>query len=267
MASTSKRNPELNRLYFAVGLSVLIWVIFRFYKLLSAQVETGIDAPSRWALLALGLTNVLAIGTLLFIVARSLAKLYFERRRGILGARIRTRLVVALFLVGSAPSLMLFLVGRTFIRKNVDRWFLPETQEVIQDGRMVAEAFRRQLDLRLKAAVERLGTGAAGDVQTLRMGLGLDLVARMAPGAKPRLAIGHGLPTPVLEPLRIHPDIQLDELGEWHLAAGPADAGGARLLAGIWTPWCTWSGATRRRSRSAPAGRPWKPCRRAPSCS
>jgi len=38
MASKAKRNPELNRLYFAVGLSVLIWVIFRCYRLLSAQV-------------------------------------------------------------------------------------------------------------------------------------------------------------------------------------------------------------------------------------
>jgi two-component system nitrogen regulation sensor histidine kinase NtrY len=138
MVPRARRNPELNRLYFAVGLGVLIWVIFRCYRLLSAQVESGIDAPSRWALLALGLANVLAIGTLLFIVARSLAKLYFERRSGILGARIRTRLVVALFLVGLGPSLMLFLIGRTFIRKNVDRWFLPDTQEVIQDGRKLA---------------------------------------------------------------------------------------------------------------------------------
>ena len=93
MVPTVKRNPELNRLYFAVGLAVVIWVIFTVYKLLSAQVDSGLDAPSRWALLALGLANVLAIGTLLFIVARSLAKLYFERRSGILGSRLRTRLV------------------------------------------------------------------------------------------------------------------------------------------------------------------------------
>ena len=54
--------------------------------------------------------------------------------------------VVALFLVGIGPSLMLFLMGRTFIRKNVDRWFLPDTQQVIQDGRRVAEAYRAQME-------------------------------------------------------------------------------------------------------------------------
>ena len=44
MASKSKRNPELNRLYVAVGLSVCIWLIFRVYRLLSSRVETQIDA-------------------------------------------------------------------------------------------------------------------------------------------------------------------------------------------------------------------------------
>ena len=42
MMAKAKRNPELNRLYFAVGLAVLIWVIFRCYRLLSASVESGI---------------------------------------------------------------------------------------------------------------------------------------------------------------------------------------------------------------------------------
>jgi two-component system nitrogen regulation sensor histidine kinase NtrY len=231
----AKRNPELNRLYFAVGLGVLIWVIFRCYRLLSAQVESGIDAPSRWALLALGLTNVLAIGTLLFIVARSLAKLYFERRSGILGARIRTRLVVALFLVGICPSLMLFLMGRTFIRKNVDRWFLPDTQQVIQDGRMVAEAFRAQLDLRLKAAAVQAAP-EGDDLDARRRALGFDLLARVRPAAAPGLSMAPDLPRPKLEFLSAGVDAQLTGQGEWRLAAGPADRSGARLVVGTFVP-------------------------------
>ena len=242
MAPRAKRNPELNRLYFAVGLGVLIWVIFRFYRLLSAQVESGIDAPSRWALLALGLTNVLAIGTLLFIVARSLAKLYFERRSGILGARIRTRLVVALFLVGLCPSLMLFLIGRTFIRKNVDRWFLPETQQVIQDGRRLAEAFRAQLDLRLKGAAAHIPPQAAVGLEQQRAALEFDLLARLRPYSSPQLAIAPNLPAPRLEPLPVGRDIRLSEAGEWHLDVGPPDPSGARVVVGVFVPRETLDG-------------------------
>jgi len=242
MAPRAKRNPELNRLYFAVGLSVLIWVIFRFYRLLSAQVESGIDAPSRWALLALGLTNVLAIGTLLFIVARSMAKLYFERRSGILGARIRTRLVLALFLVGLVPSLMLFLIGRTFIRKNVDRWFLPETQQVIQDGRRLSVAFRAQLDLRLKGAAEHIPPGSAIALERQRSALGFDLLARVRAFGGAEVAVAPSLDPPRLEPLPRGRDIRSSEAGEWHLDIGPPDLHGSRVVVGVFVPRATLDG-------------------------
>ena len=245
MVTRAKRNPELNRLYFAVGLAVLIWVIFRCYRLLSAQVESGIDAPSRWGLVALGLTNVLAIGTLLFIVARSLAKLYFERRRGILGAQIRTRLVVALFLVGIGPSLMLFLMGRTFIRKNVDRWFLPDTQQVIQDGRRVAEAYRAQMDLRLKAAAAHLRPGAAGSLDRQRGNLDFDLLVRIRPFTEAEVAITSGLQAPPLSPLPTGPATRVTEAGEWHLDIGPPDGSGARLVVGAFVPRETLEGMNR----------------------
>jgi two-component system nitrogen regulation sensor histidine kinase NtrY len=272
MAAKHKRNPELTRLYIAVGLGVLIWVIFRCYRILSASVESGIDAPSRWALLALGLTNVLAIGTLLFIVARSLAKLYFERRSGILGAQIRTRLVVALFLVGLVPSLMLFLIGRTFIRKNLDRWFLPETQQVIQDGRRVAEAYRTQVDLRLKGAPARLAPAGARALERQRADHGFDLVAQVRPAGPPLAALAPGLAAPRLEPLVQGRENQLTPAGERDLETGPGPTAagwwrGCSCPGPPWTAWSSWSAATRRRSSSAPAARPWRPCPRAPSCS
>jgi nitrogen fixation/metabolism regulation signal transduction histidine kinase len=220
---TVKRSRELTRLYVAAGLAVLIWIFFKAYKLISAQVETGIDAPSRWALLALGLANVLAIGILLFIVARSLAKLYFERRSGILGARIRTRLVLALFAVGILPSLMLYLVGRDFIAKNVERWFRPEVQEIIRDGRAVGEAFEAQARARLDGAALHFLELRAGDPDRLRAEAGLDLVAELdGKGAPRRLALGPGLRAPE----RLDLGVADQPEGRWMLrTAGPWVAG------------------------------------------
>lgn len=184
--SKPSRHPELTRLYAAAFLAVLIFVLFRVYRVLSTQVAAGIDAPSRWGLLAVGLLNTVAIGALLFIVARSLAKLYFERRKGILGSRIRTRLVLALFSVCFLPSLMLFLVGRNFISKNIRRWFLPETQELIQDGERLAQSFQKEIEGSLLGALVHLRAdvsgafkaGRAKDADALRQRLDLDLLAR-----------------------------------------------------------------------------------------
>lgn len=238
MSLRVKRSPELNRLYASVGLAVLIWVIFSGYKLLSAHVDSSIDAPSRWALLALGLANVLAIGTLLYIVARSLAKLYFERRSGILGSRLRTRLVLALFAVGIAPSTMLFLVGRNFISKNLDRWFRPETQEVIRDSKVVSDAFQGLLADRLAQGVQRLPIFSTEELSVLRKDAGLDLLARTSYRFSARaLDIAPGLAAPPL-PLRGDGQkrIELKE-GTWLLetAGGRQDG----FVAGVFLPKAT----------------------------
>lgn len=232
MSSRSPRHPELTRLYVAAGLVVLIFTIVRVYKLLSAQVEAGLDATSRWSIMALGLTNALAIGILLFILIRSLAKLWFERRRGILGARIRSRLVLAIFAVGLAPSLMLFLIGRNFISKNVERWFQPETQAVIQDGLRVGAALRESQAMRLKLGRERLALTPGDDLDLLRQESGLDLVLRRR-GAQWEGRVRPGLPMPSPRPEALGAGSLEVEEGAWLLAEAPG-AGG--LVGGVFVP-------------------------------
>ena len=139
-----RRNQELTRLYFAAALVAVSYTFFKLYKLLSFS-EEGVLGVSRWGgLLALGLANTLVIGLILFIVARSLAKIYFERRRGVLGSRIGTKLVVAFLLVGILPSVMLFFMGRTYILKNVERWFAPETERLIRDGDEISKLYKSE---------------------------------------------------------------------------------------------------------------------------
>lgn len=179
----SRRHPELTRLYVAMGLVALIVVIILGYKALSGRIaDAGLDAPSRWALMAVGVANALAIGTLFFIVARSLAKLYFERKSGILGSRLRTRMVLTLFVVGIVPSLILFLVGRNFINKNVERWFSPETEQVIREGKKAADDLRAASRARLDFGTERLLASPSDDPAAIREASGLDLVAFLGPG-------------------------------------------------------------------------------------
>ena len=227
-----KRPPGLNRLYLAIFLLVLIGVLFRGYRIVSNQVEGGLDATSRWALLALGLANTLAIATLLFIIARTLAKLYFERRRGILGSRIRTKLVLAFFTVCLLPSLMLFLMGKDFISKNVKRWFMPETQELITDGNRLSQAFRAQVEARLHTALERLPQSPTGDLEDLRQEAGLDLLVRQSPATLSE-ALAPELPPADLTGAIAELTRQDTGQGVWMLSASPVARPGPRFVAGL----------------------------------
>ena len=205
MNPPSKRHPELTRLYVAVGLIVLVLMIILAYKTVGNSVaKGGLDAPSRWALIALGLSNVLAIGALLFIVARSIAKLYFERKSGILGSRLRTRMVLTLFIVGIVPSLILFMVGRQFISKNVERWFSPETELTLRDGQKMAEDLRAAARSRLSFGEGRLLASASAEAPVIRAASGLDLVAAFGSrgeGGIRALDLCPDCPPPNLQPL------------------------------------------------------------------
>ena len=199
---SSRRHPELTRLYAAAGLAVVIVMIILAYKTLGNHIaEGGLDAPSRWALVALGLLNVLAIGTLAFIIARSVAKLYFERKMGILGARLRTRMVLTLFAVGIVPSLILFLVGRNFINKNVERWFSPETEVAIRDGHKAAGDLRAAAQARLDFGAGRLRVSPSADPPVLRATTGVDLVALRGLRTVLTQDLAAGLPVPDLADL------------------------------------------------------------------
>ena len=223
-----KRHPELTRLYVAAGLVVLIIMIILLYKTVGNRIaEGGLDAPTRWALVALGLLNVLAIGSLCFIVARSLAKLYFERKMGILGSRLRTRMVLTLFVVGIVPSLILFLVGRNFINKNVERWFSPETEVAIRDGHKAAGDLRDAARARLTFGVSRLQASASAEPQVIREATGLDLVALLGKRGENGLRaldLGAGLPPPDLSALSDESQLESRD-GLWLLRTVPRGDG------------------------------------------
>ncbi|MBL0211504.1 MAG: HAMP domain-containing protein [Holophagaceae bacterium] len=243
-----QRDHELTRLYAAAGLAVLVWMIFKAYKLLSERVSGAIDAPSKWALMSLGLLNVLAIGILLFIVARSLAKLYFERRRGILGARLRTRLVLAFFGVTLVPSLILFFVGQNAISKNLDRWFLPETKEIVEDGQATAKAFNAQVQARLNTAIAHVRGSDLRDLDRLRTEEGLDLIQ-----AGDRSSIPETIKRPIFSASAGGSMTVESEDGRWLLrTAGEANGRtGDQLVVGIFVPRTVADGLLRMEKRSA----------------
>ncbi len=67
--------------------------------------------------------NLILLVLLIFLVTRNLVKLIFERRRGILGSRLRTRLVLAFVGLTLFPTTLLFFVTDGFLTAIFDNWF------------------------------------------------------------------------------------------------------------------------------------------------
>jgi two-component system nitrogen regulation sensor histidine kinase NtrY len=87
--------------------------------------EMGSDLPVSSSLLIFAVINinVILLLLLLFLTVRNLVKLLFERRKGILGARIRTKLVIAFVTLSILPTVLLFFASAQFISSSIEYWF------------------------------------------------------------------------------------------------------------------------------------------------
>jgi two-component system nitrogen regulation sensor histidine kinase NtrY len=105
------------------------------------------DLPITSSILVFGLINLNAILILLllFLVLRNLVKLIFERRQKILGARLKTKLVVAFITLSLVPTILLFFVSAQFITTSVEYWFSVRIERSLANAVEVNEALTRRL--------------------------------------------------------------------------------------------------------------------------
>lgn len=70
---------------------------------------------------------VLLIGILL-VVLRNGLKLLLERRRRVLGSRLRTRLVLSFVVLSLLPCLLMFLITTKYVQLSMDFWFKDQVE-------------------------------------------------------------------------------------------------------------------------------------------
>lgn len=67
--------------------------------------------------------NIILLLLLIFLVGRSCIKLIFDRKRNLLGSRLRTRLVVAFVGLTLIPVCLIFWLANDFLSRAMDGWF------------------------------------------------------------------------------------------------------------------------------------------------
>ncbi len=89
-------------------------------------------------LLLLNLT-IISLLVLMFFVAKSLVKLYIERKNRVLGYKFKTKLVVILVVLTLIPATLLFLVAGGLITNYIDRWFAPQIRMPLDSSIEIAK--------------------------------------------------------------------------------------------------------------------------------
>ena len=94
--------------------------------------------------------NMLLILLFLFLFARALIKTYIEKKRGIWGSRLKTKLIVTLFCVSLIPSATLFVLATGFFNMSMDKWFSQKIEDTVTNALELSTFFYSDLSQRYK---------------------------------------------------------------------------------------------------------------------
>ena len=140
-----KRHRKENRLVVVLALAVL--VVWSAVSVLRQRTEEMEPATITRGLLlfVLSYLNVTLIAAVLFVLCRTLIKVWLERRRGVLGSQFKTRLLVTYVGLAAIPIGLLFFTATGFLQRSIDRWFSSPVREVVGRARSVEDMAERRI--------------------------------------------------------------------------------------------------------------------------
>lgn len=126
-----------------VGAIILFLVILFFtieFFIREAQ-EFSPTSATKILLSSLQIIVLLLFLILIFVLLRNLLKLYLERKRKVVGAHLKTRLVLFFIALSLIPTLLLFFFASDLISRNIEHWFKTPIDKILDDTKSLADAF------------------------------------------------------------------------------------------------------------------------------
>ncbi|MEJ2096014.1 MAG: ATP-binding protein [Deltaproteobacteria bacterium] len=99
-------------------------------------IRFGTDFPISNTILMFILINInlLLLILLIFLVLRNLVKLLYDRKRKVMGARLRTKLVVGFIALTLLPTIVLFFFSINFITTSIEFWFNVPVEQALDNS-------------------------------------------------------------------------------------------------------------------------------------
>src|ERR1700722_342048 len=136
-AEAKRRRREL----IAVAVASATLIAFVLAQTTLPPLSSHTSLVSNLVVILLFDLSFLLLGLMLVLVGRNLAKTVFERRRGLIGSKLQARLVFGFIAVALVPSAFLLYVAGAFLHADIDSWFNPEYERVLDDSLDIAKVY------------------------------------------------------------------------------------------------------------------------------
>lgn len=120
---TDKEQKRRRRERIIILITILVIVVLTLVENHVAKLSSLIPISNDILIFGLININIILIILLIFLIVRNIVKLIFERRHGIIGSKLRTKLVAAFVSLSLIPTIVLFVVAINFLSYSIDNWF------------------------------------------------------------------------------------------------------------------------------------------------
>ncbi|BDQ34374.1 sensor histidine kinase [Pseudodesulfovibrio portus] len=135
ISSSTQRERKRRKREYVFALFFLVLIIGLTWA------ELKYLSGDYYLILNLLILNVVLLLGMLFYVARNAVRLMLERRRRVLGSKLRTRLVLAFISLSLIPTALIYLVSVKFVQTSVDYWFKGQVEESMEQALELGRAF------------------------------------------------------------------------------------------------------------------------------
>ncbi len=141
---TSSKIKRRKQERFWVTFVFILIIFFGFLEGWFFQLQPELPLFGNIFLFGLINLNVILLLLLAYLVLRNIVKLIFERKRNILGHKLRTRLVIAFVGLTFIPTLPLFWLATQFIFSSLDYWFSHQVEQSLEQSVALAKDYLEQ---------------------------------------------------------------------------------------------------------------------------
>jgi len=133
---SSLKKRRIRRIIFGIiGFLILLTIIY------IQALKTPSPFGSNILVFTLVNINILALVVLVVLILRNLIKLYFERKGKIIGAKFKTKLIIAFVGLSLVPTVLLFLVASGLITNSIESWFNLQVETSLKESLEVAQSY------------------------------------------------------------------------------------------------------------------------------
>jgi len=143
--SEDERRRRKRESLIIIGLLVIVAVL-TFVESRVIHFGTQIPVSNTVLMFILININLLLILLLIFLVFRNLVKLFYDRRQNVMGARLRTRLVVAFISLTLVPAIILFFFSMNFITTSIKFWFNVPVEQALEHSLQVGKSIYTHIE-------------------------------------------------------------------------------------------------------------------------